>query len=75
MRYELTDFECTAICPFLPNTPRGVPRVNDLGEQYFRMVLSIPETLLPVAGPGERLPALLVPRPCPARSREPACPA
>jgi transposase len=29
MRYELTDFEWTAITPFLPNKPRGVPRVND----------------------------------------------
>jgi len=29
MRYELTDCEWTAIKPFLPNKPRGVPRVND----------------------------------------------
>lgn len=29
MRYELTDFEWTAIKPFLPTKPRGVPRVND----------------------------------------------
>ena len=29
MRYELTDYEWTAIKPFLPNRPRGVPRVND----------------------------------------------
>jgi transposase len=29
MRYELTDNEWTAIKPFLPNKPRGVPRVND----------------------------------------------
>jgi transposase len=29
MRYELSDFEWTAIRPFLPNKPRGVPRVND----------------------------------------------
>jgi transposase len=29
MRYELTDFEWAAIKPFLPNKPRGVPRVND----------------------------------------------
>jgi len=28
MRYELTDFEWAAIKPFLPNKPRGVPRVN-----------------------------------------------
>jgi transposase len=29
MRYKLTDHEWTAIKPFLPNKPRGVPRVND----------------------------------------------
>ncbi len=29
MRYELKDFEWSAIKPFLPNKPRGVPRVND----------------------------------------------
>ena len=29
MRYELTDYEWTAIKAFLPNKPRGVPRVND----------------------------------------------
>jgi transposase len=29
MRYELTDYERATIKPFLPNKPRGVPRVND----------------------------------------------
>ena len=29
MRYELTDYEWTTIKSFLPNKPRGVPRVND----------------------------------------------
>jgi transposase len=29
MRYELADYEWTAIRPMLPNMPRGVPRVND----------------------------------------------
>jgi transposase len=29
MRYELTDYEWAAVKPFLPNKPRGVPRVND----------------------------------------------
>jgi transposase len=29
MRYELTDREWAVIKPFLPNKPRGVPRVND----------------------------------------------
>jgi transposase len=29
MRYELTDYEWTAIKPTLPNKPRGIPGVND----------------------------------------------
>jgi transposase len=29
MRYELTDFEWTAIRSFLPNKPCGIPRVDD----------------------------------------------
>jgi transposase len=29
MRYELADYEWTAIKPMLPNKPRGVPRAND----------------------------------------------
>src|SRR5215208_3532098 len=29
MRYELHDHEWAAIKPFLPNKPRGIPRVND----------------------------------------------
>ena len=29
MRYELADYEWTAIRPMLPNKPRGVLRVND----------------------------------------------
>jgi hypothetical protein len=29
MRYELSDYEWASIKPFLPNKPRGVPRVND----------------------------------------------
>ena len=29
MRYELNDFEWTAIKPMLPNKPRGVRRAND----------------------------------------------
>ena len=29
MRYKLTDFEWAAIRSFLPNKPRGIPRVDD----------------------------------------------
>jgi hypothetical protein len=29
MRCELTDFEWAAITSFLPNKPRGIPRVDD----------------------------------------------
>jgi hypothetical protein len=29
MRYELADFEWAAIRSFLPNKPRGIPRVDD----------------------------------------------
>jgi hypothetical protein len=36
MRYELSDYEWTAIKPMLPNKPRGVPRVNDRRVELFR---------------------------------------
>ena len=29
MLYELTNYEWAAVRPFLPNKPRGVPRVKD----------------------------------------------
>jgi hypothetical protein len=29
MRYELTDFERAPIKSFLPNKPRGIPRISD----------------------------------------------
>ena len=29
MRYELSDYEWTAVKPMLPNKPRGVRRLND----------------------------------------------
>jgi len=29
MRYDLADYEWSAIKPMLPNKPRGIPRVND----------------------------------------------
>ena len=31
MRHELTDYEWAAIKPFLPNKPRGVPRITSAG--------------------------------------------
>jgi transposase len=47
MRYELTDHEWTAIRTFLPNKPRGVPRVNDRPQVS---VAERPVLLAPVAG-------------------------
>jgi transposase len=42
MRYELSDFEWTAIKPTLPNKPRGVPRVatryDKLAANYLAFV-------------------------------------
>ena len=34
MRYELSDYEWTAIKPMLPNKPRGVRRVGKNGKSY-----------------------------------------
>ena len=56
MRYELTDFEWTAIKPFLPNKPRGVPRVND------RRVLNGIFWVLRSGGPWRDLPLSFGPR-------------
>jgi transposase len=53
MRYELTDYEWTAIKPFLPNKPRGVPRVND------RRVLNGIFWVLRSGAPWRDLPATL----------------
>jgi transposase len=39
MRYELSDFEWTAIKPMLPNKPRGVPRV---ATRYDKLVANYP---------------------------------
>jgi transposase len=36
MRYELSDYEWTAIKPMLPNKPRGVRRVNDRRKEHWR---------------------------------------
>jgi transposase len=50
MRYELTDYEWTAIRPMLPNKPRGVPRVND------RRVLNVIFWVLRSGAPWRDLP-------------------
>ena len=33
-RYDLTDFEWKTIEPLLPNKPRGVPRVDEIGRAH-----------------------------------------
>jgi transposase len=52
MRYELSDYEWTAIRPMLPNKPRGVQRVND------RHVLNGIFWVLRSGAPWRDLPAL-----------------
>ncbi|WP_247973755.1 IS5 family transposase [Bradyrhizobium sp. 195] len=56
MRYELSDYEWTAIKPMLPNKPRGVRRVND------RRVLNGIFWVLRSGAPGRDLPATYGPR-------------
>ena len=52
MRYELSDYEWTAIKPMLPNEPRGVQCVND------RRVLNGIFWVLRSGAPWRDLPAL-----------------
>src|SRR4030088_1016770 len=56
MRYELSDYEWTAIKPMLPNKPRGVQRVND------RRVLNGIFRVLRSGPPWRDLPATYGPR-------------
>jgi len=56
MRYELSDYEWTAIKPMLPNKPRGVRRVND------RRVLNGIFWVLRSGAPRRDLPATYGPR-------------
>src|ERR1700738_5052093 len=56
MRYELTDFEWAAIRSFLPNKPRGIPRVDD------RRVLSGIFWVLRSGAPWRDLPETYGPR-------------
>ena len=56
MRYDLSDYEWTAIKPMLPNKPRGVRRVND------RRVLNGIFWVLRSGAPWRDLPATYGPR-------------
>ena len=56
MRYELTDFEWAAIGSFLPNKPRGIPRVDD------RRVLNGIFWVLRSGAPWRDLPEIYGPR-------------
>ena len=56
MRYELSDYEWTAIKPMLPNKPRGVRRVND------RRVLNVIFWVLRSGAPWRDLPENYDPR-------------
>src|SRR4051812_30901349 len=56
MRYELSDYEWTAIKPMLPNKPRGVRRVND------RRVLNGIFWVLRSGAPWRDLPGVYGPR-------------
>jgi transposase len=59
MQYELTDFEWAAIRSFLPNKPRGIPRVDD------RRVLNGIFRILRPGAPWRDLPETYGPRtPC-----------
>ena len=44
MRYELTDDEWVVIKLMLPNTPRGVPPVNDRRIPIIRLWLRVNES-------------------------------
>jgi transposase len=57
MRYELSDYEWTAIKPMLPSKPRGVRRVND------RRVLNGIFWVLRSGAPWRDLPETYVPAP------------
>jgi transposase len=65
MRYELTDFEWAAIRSFLPNKPRGIPRVDD------RRVLNGIFWVLRSGAPWRDLPEAYGPRTCPSRKSYP----
>ena len=63
MRYELSDYEWTAIKPMLPNKPRGVRRVND------RRVLNGIFWVLRSGAPWRDLPGVaILPSNCPTGS-------
>ena len=51
MRYELSDYEWTAIKPMLPNKPRGVRRVND--RRVLNGIFWVSALWCAMAGPAE----------------------
>jgi transposase len=48
MRYELSDYEWTAIKPMLPSKPRGVRRVNDRRVAQRHLLGSVSGAPLPL---------------------------
>jgi hypothetical protein len=67
MRYQLTDFEWAAIRSFLPNKPRGIPRVDD------RRVLNGVLWVLRSGAPWRDLPVRYGPRTTCAADRRNDC--
>ncbi|MFG1420121.1 transposase [Xanthobacter sp. VTT E-85238] len=67
-QYDLTDFEWRAIEPLLPNTPRGVPRVDD------RQVLNGIFRVLRSGAPRRDLPKCYGPRNVPHKRHMPPPP-
>jgi hypothetical protein len=72
MRHELANLEWSAIKPFLPNKPRGVPRVN--GQRECDWVISyLCRQSLPVWKGGEgRISVPSPPPPAPANAFSPS---
>lgn len=73
MRYELSDYEWTAIKPMLPNKPRGVRRVND--RRVLNGIFWVLRSGAPVARPARNIwSPLCVPSLNSLRNRRWRCP-